>query len=337
MENTPEKYAGFVRFGILVVAATYFGYAAYYAASGMRDAIGMFTNQFLYTSLSQNSWWWMVLFYGSEGLSGSISIISRAIAGVFAFHAALLFWRKKDTAMPTIRKSARAALLLETVFFLALIPSIIAATAYNLTGENLFYFGHTPGILVIYGTLIPILAIVLVVPPLLIKLRAVIKQEASQQEIVKWICLTGVAYLFVVFWFNYSMLWLGETVPYIECLCGVGIKLCFAALVNLLSFSLTVFGLLALAIVTLITTLPAIKKQVIQLNLSRIGAIMVAFGSYFIVNLFYYYLTGGYSAHPSVWYEVISPLHNPHLWTISLAFLGVPVLLYGRTGKQKVG
>jgi hypothetical protein len=336
MENTPEKYAGFVRFGILVVAATYFGYAAYYAASGMRDAIGMFTNQFLYTSLSQNSWWWMVLFYGSEGLSGSISIISRAIAGVFAFHAALLFWRKKDTAMPTIRKSARAALLLETVFFLALIPSIIAATAYNLTGENLFYFGHTPGILVVYGTLIPILAIVLVVPPLLIKLRAVIKQEASQQEIVKWICLTGVAYLFVVFWFNYSMLWLGETVPYSNVYVEWGSSFVLQP-ANLLSFSLTIFGLLALAIVTLITTLPAIKKKAIQLNLSRIGAIMVAFGGYFIVSLVYYYLTGGYSAHPSVWYEVISPLHNPHLWTISLAFLGVPVLLYGRAGKPKVG
>jgi hypothetical protein len=329
-----EKYAGSLRFWVLIVVATYFAYAVYFAASGMRDSIGMISNQYIYTSLSQNSWWWMVLFYGSEGVSGSISIISRAIAGAFAFYAAFLFWRKKDTAMPTIRKSASAALLLEAIFFLALIPSIIAAIAYNLTSENFFYFGHTPGLLLIYGTLIPILAIVLVVPPLLFKLRAIIKQEASQQEIVKWACLTGVAYLFVVFWFTYCMFWLGETVPYPRVYEQWGLSFVLQP-ANLLSFSLTVFGLLALAIATLITTLPAIKKQLIQPNLTHIGAILVAFGGYFIFNLFYYYLTGGYPAHPSVWYEVISPLHNPNLWTIALAFLGVPVLIYSKTEKRK--
>jgi hypothetical protein len=332
MELPSEKYAAFVRFGILVVAATFFGYATYYAASGMRDGIAMFTNQYLYNSLSQNSWWWMVLFYGSEGVSGSVSIISRAVAGAFATYAAFLFWRKKDTAVPAIRRSARAALLFEALFFLALIPSIIAAVAYNLTSENLFYFGHTPGLLVLYGTLIPILAIVLVIPPLLFKLRAVIKQETSQQEVIKWTCITGTAYLFVVFWFNYSMLWLGETVPYSRVYEEWGLSFVMQP-ANLLSFTLTVFGLLTLAVVTLLTTLPAIRKQASQPSFTRIGIILLAFSGYFIVNLFYYYLTGGYSAHPSVWYEVISPLHNPHLWTIALAFLGVIVLLYARARK----
>jgi hypothetical protein len=335
MEEATEKYAGFVRFGILVVAATYLGYCAFYAASGMRDGIAMLTNQYLYNSLSQNSWWWKFLFYGSEGVSGAISIISRAVAGAFATYAAFLFWRKKDTAMAAIRKNAGAALLLEAVFFLSLIPSIIAAVAYNSTNENLFYFGHTPGLLVLYGTLIPILTIVLTVPPLLLKLRAAIKQELSQQEILKWICLTAVAYLFVVFWFNYSMLWLGETVPYSQVYVEWGLSFVMQP-PNFLSFSLTVFGLFALALVTLVTTLPAIKKKAFQPNFTRIGTILVAFGSYFIVNLFYYYLTGGYSAHPSVWYEVISPLHNPHLWTIALAFLGIPVLLYAKVLRSRI-
>ncbi len=335
MERTTEKYASFVRLGILVVASTYLGYCAFYAASGMRDGIAMLTNQYLYNSLSQNSWWWKFLFYGSEGVSGAISIISRAVAGAFATYAAFLFWRKKNATMPAIRKNARAALLLEAVFFLALIPSIFAAVAYNLTSENLFYFGHTPGLLVLYGTFIPILTIVLVIPPLLFKLRAIIKQEAPQQELLKWISLTGVAYLFVVFWFNYSMLWLGETVPYSKVYEEWGLSFVMQP-ANFLSFSLTVFGLLSLAIVTLLTTLPAIKKQVFRPNFTRIGIVLVAFGGYFIVNLFYYYLTGGYSAHPSVWYEVISPLHNPHLWTIALAFLGIPVLLYARAAKTRI-
>ena len=98
-----EKYADSVRFWILVVVATYFAYAVYYAASGMRDSLGMLSNQFIYTSLSSNPWWWMILFYGSEGLSGSISIISRAVAGAFAVYAAFLFWRK----LPSIRNEIR--------------------------------------------------------------------------------------------------------------------------------------------------------------------------------------------------------------------------------------
>jgi magnesium-transporting ATPase (P-type) len=329
-----EKYAGSLRFWVLIVVAVYFAYGVYFAASGMRDSISMLSNQQLYTSLAQNPWWWMVLFYGSEGLTGSISIISRAVAGAFAFYAAFLYWRKKDAATPTIRKSASTALLFEAIFFLALIPSIIAAVTYNLTSEKLFYFGHTPEMLLIYGTVLPILAIVLVVPPLLLKLRAAIKHEASQQEIVKWACLTAVAYLFVVFWFTYCMFWMGETVPYPGAYPQWGLNFVLQP-ANLLSFSLTVFGLLAIATAALITTLPAIKKQTTQLNLTRIGIIMIAFGGYFIFNVFYYYLTGGYPANPSVWYEVIGPLHNPNLWTIALAALGVPVLIHGKTEKRK--
>ncbi|HMK94608.1 MAG TPA: hypothetical protein VK536_04315 [Candidatus Limnocylindrales bacterium] len=333
MAKRLEKYAGSLRFWVLIVACTYFAYSVYYAASGMRDSIGMLTNQYIYTSLVHNPWWWLVLFYGSEGVSGSIAILSRAVAGVFAVYAAFLFWRKKDDNAPALRKSAGWALLLENVFFLALIPSVIAAAAYNSTTQNLFYFGHTPGILIIYGTLIPCLAVVLVVPPLLFKLRAVVKNAASNQEVVKWACLTGVGYLFIVFWFTYTMLWAGETVPYTRVYEQWGLSFLLQP-ANFVSFCLTVFGLLALAIATLIITLPAIKKREIEPNLTYVGAILVAFASYFIFNLFYYYLTGTYSAHPSVWYEVIGPLHNPNLWAVALILLGVPLMVYGKIKKE---
>ena len=236
--------------------------------------------------------------------------------------------------MPTIRKSASAALLFEAIFFLALIPSIIAAVTYNLSSENLFYFGHTPELLLLYCTVLPILAIVLVVPPLLLKLRATIKQEAPQQETVKWASSTAVAYMLVVFWFTYCMFWMGETVPYSGVYPRWGLDFVLQP-ANLLSFSLTVFGLLALTIAALKTTLPAITKQTTKLNLTRVGVILIAFGGYFIFNVFYYYLTGGYHANPSVWYEVIGPLHNPNLWTIALAFLGVVVLIHSKANEGK--
>ena len=322
-----EKYGSSLRFWILIVAATYFAYAVYYAVSGMRDSIGMISNQYIYSSLSANPWWWMVMFYGSEGVAGSVAIIIRAFAGVFAVYAAFLFWRRKDEALPAVRKSARMALLLETVFFLSLIPSIITAIAYNLTSQNLFYFGHTPGILLLDITVIPCVAIVFVVPPLLLKLRASIKNDSPKEEIIKWTALTSLGYLFVVFWFNYLMSWIGTLATYPGEQYGMSFLLKPA---NLLSFTVTVFGLFALSLIALAWAVPAIKKQPTKLNLTGIGAVLTAFGSYFLFSILYFYLTGGYAAHPSVWYEIIGPTHNPDLWGIAFIFLGIPLLIYGK-------
>jgi hypothetical protein len=46
-----EKYVGSLRFWVLIVVAVYFVYGVYFAASGMRDSIGMLSNQYIYTSL----------------------------------------------------------------------------------------------------------------------------------------------------------------------------------------------------------------------------------------------------------------------------------------------
>jgi hypothetical protein len=278
----------------------------------------------------------MVLFYSSEGVAGSVAIVVRAVSGAFAVYGAYLFWRKKDTSMPNLRKSLSAFLLLEAVFFLTLIASVVAAAAYNIANDpSLFYFGHTPEALLLYVTLIPCLAIVIVVPPLLLKLRASINHKVSVQEIAKWASLTGVGYLFVIFWFNFSMMWTGITVPYTRVYEQYGLDFVLQP-ANLLSFVLTLFGLLAVAVTGLVTTLPLIRKRFTlpKPNLTWVGLVLVGLGGYFVITTFYYYLTGGYSAHPSVWYEVIGPLHNPNLWVISLVFLGIPLIINGRIKKE---
>jgi hypothetical protein len=323
------RHAGSLRFWIFVVVCTYLGYAIYFAVYGLTFSIGLISDTYVYNLVSKNPWWWAVLYYGSEGVSGSVGLVLRAVGGVFAVYAAYLFWRKKDTALPLIRRKAGTALLLETGFHLALIPSIIAAFAYYASTEYLFYFDHTPGLLLLYGTAIPCLAIVLTLPPLLLKLRATITRGASNQEIIKWSCLTGIAYLFAAFWFNYSMLWAGVMVPYPKAQIQYGLSFLLEP-ANLASFAATVFGLFLIATLGLLFTFPAIKKQSTKLNLRRIGAVIAAFGGYFIFTTIIYYLTGGYEAHPSVWYEIIGPLHNPNLWCIAFVFLGLAVLVRNR-------
>ena len=234
-----QKYVGSIRFWILIVTAIYLAYALYFAFYGLNFSIDLMTNQYVYNLVSRDPWWWGILYYGSEGIAGSVAIVNRAFAGIFAFQAAYLFWRNKPESSVTLRKRAERALLLEAGFFLALIPSIIAAFAYNLSNEYLFYFDHTPEPILLYGTAIPCLAIVLGVVPFLLKLRATIINESSREDIIKWAGLTGAAYLFFVFWFNYSMLWAATMVPYERIQYGLDF---LSKPINFFSFSLTVFG-----------------------------------------------------------------------------------------------
>ena len=330
-----EKYAGSIRFWILVLVSVYFEYALYFAVYGLQFSLQLTSDHYVYGLVTKNPWWWILLYYGSEGVAGSVAIVLRAVGGFFAFYAAFLWWRKKDDAYPSIRKNASRALLLEAGFFLALIPSIIAAFAYNLTREYLFYFDHTPERILLFGTAIPCLAVVLVVPPLLLKLRAKIKNKENTQEIIKWSALTCIAYLFVVFWFNYGMLWAATMVPYPRAYEVYGLDFLLQP-TNFLSFTITVFGLLALALIAIAVALPAIKKQPQKINLAYIGMVMVAFGSYFFFNTLYYYLTGSYEAHPSVWYEVIGPLHNPNLWGLAFILVGVPLIIKSKIRHRKL-
>jgi hypothetical protein len=332
MGNRLEKREGSIEFWIFIVVCTYLGYAIYFAVYGLNFSLATATNQYVYDMVSQNPWWWAILYYGSEGVSGTVGLILRAAAGIFALQAAYLYWRKKDTVQPQIRQKAGTALLLETGFFLAMIPSVIAAFAYNVSTEYLYYFDHTPGPLLLYGTAIPCLAMVLTIPPLLLKLRAKITHDALTQEIIKWTSLTATAYLFVVFWFNYTMLWAAAMVPYPHAQVQYGLNFLLEP-ANLLSFTVTAIGLLLTATLALLFTLPAIKKQPNKPNLTSIGAVITALGAYFVFTTISYYLTGGYQAHPSVWYEVIGPLHNPNLWCIASILLGIAIIAHSKTKK----
>ena len=156
----------------------------------------------------------------------------------------------------------------------------------------------------------------------------------NKQEIIKWTCLTGIAYLFVVFWINYTMSWAGVLVPYTRAQQQYGLDFLLLP-TNFVSFVVTVFGLLSIAVLGLKFMLPAIKKKSTALNLKHISAVIIALGSYFTFNVILYYITGGYNTNPSVWYEVIGPLHNPYFWCLSFLFLGVAIMTQFKTKKNK--
>ncbi len=110
MGKTLEKYAGSIRFWILIVAAVYLGYALYFAVYGLNFSLDLTHNLYVYNALTKNPWWWIGLYYGSEGVAGSVAIVLRAFAGIFAFYAAFMYWRKGNAALSTVKKNAVRAL-----------------------------------------------------------------------------------------------------------------------------------------------------------------------------------------------------------------------------------
>jgi hypothetical protein len=327
-----ERYLGAVSFWIFVVVCAYFLYALYFFVYGLNFSIGLISDYYVYDLVSENPWWWGILYYGSEGVMACVANFFRVIVGCFALYSSFLFWRKKELSFSLIKGKVSNALLFEAWYYFSLGLSVVASFVYFFSTENLYYFDHTPGLIFVLVAGIPLLPMIFIVSPFLLKLRSKIIGDGGSKEIIKWGCLSSISYLFVVFWFNYSMSWAGVLVPYMRSQQQYGMSFLLEPF-NLVSFVVTIFGLFLIGIFGLLFTLPAIRKKSFKLKSKRIGFVILALGSYFLFNTLFYYLTGGYEAHPSVWYEMIGPLHNPNFWCLSFFFLGLSVLVHSDTSK----
>ena len=127
MGTLRERCTNSMAFWTLVVIFFYFVYALYFAIYGLQFSLQLTHDQYVYNLVSRDPWWWQILYYGSEGVAGSVAIILRAFAGLFALKAAFTYWNRGSNSMPAVRKNAVRAIALEAGFFLALIPSVIAA------------------------------------------------------------------------------------------------------------------------------------------------------------------------------------------------------------------
>lgn len=322
-----------IKVSVLAVVAVFFALALYWATIAVIDSLGYISDAYTFQQLSAGPLWWMIVYYSGEGVIYTIGLCIRAAGSFFALFATVLFFTKKQSALPQVKRYVGVALLLEAVYFLSLIPSSYTPFSYFFAGGNLYYFGHTPGLIMLYVAAIPSLEIITVIPAALLKLRSKIIHNTSSQDIIKWSCIAAFAYLVIVFWFSYSMAWLGNMVPFGRAQGQYGWAFLLVP-VNFASFIVTVVGLFLICLLTLKFIFPALRGKPEGISPSGIGAVMIAFGGYFVFSLLYYYLTGGYPPHPNVWYEMIGPLHNVNLWCLSLLFPGIAILLSIRKNKK---
>lgn len=307
---------------VFVVVLAYFIASLYWVVQSFLWLPEITLKYSIYSSLLKESWW-IALFYSSE-LGGVFCTSSRFIAGVFALYSAFSFLRSGKLSTPRVKNNVCRALVFEAGYYLALIPSVILGFVYPLFAEKLWYFDSPPWMPILLVSGVACLFMALVISPALLRLRSRIAKDFPREEIVKWVCITGVSYLFVVFWLNYTLFWIATAVPWVE-RAQPGISILFEP-TNFFSFIATVVGLLAIAILALISTLPAIRKSG-TVSLKRIGAVMVAFGCYFILVSALYFIAGGYSGRPTVWHEMVVP-HNPDLWCLTFLPLGAWLFCY---------
>jgi len=280
--------------------------------------------------------WWLVTYYSSD-LGLSIGIFMRWLAGVLALYTAFLFLKGGENSFSKIKGKVGIAVLLEGTYILTYGPSAFLGFVYPFAvAHNLWYFEPTPPwIIVFLVNGLACLAMVVAIAPPIFKLGAgLLRGSLNRSEIIRWSCITCVAYIFAMFWWNYTMAWFATLVrwperaqPGIEILCSP-----MAAI----SFLATTLGLLFIALYALKGVMPAVKGSPEEVDRKKLGYTMLFFSAYFILMLMLYFAAGGYYAQPTTWMEIIGP-HNPDLWCMSLILPGIRTLTYARAGPDSNG
>lgn len=312
-----------VKLLVLIAAAAFFVWCSYWFIVSVRATAQLIGERTFFVEQTKVEWW-TIIFYATE-VTPSAGIIFRWLASILALYSALIFAKKGIDSAPAIKRTVGAALFLEGANYLTMIPVVASGFTYPFI-EGLWYYGETPGIVVFLLNGLATLAMVALIPPFVFKLGSKVVHGSPKGEIIKWSCFTGAVYLFV-FWFAYTTSWMASLVPW-NVRAQPGLEILLNPL-DLASFLLTVFFLLIIMLYGWKILISAAKKQTPP-NPKKVGFILVGLGVYFAAIQIIFFLMGGYHAHPTVWMEILGPVHNPDIWCIALIPLGLYMILFSR-------
>ena len=163
---------------------------------------------------------------------------------------------------------------------------------------------------------IPLLIESIVIPAVLFKLSHELEPNKPVKGAIKWGLIAGTVYI-LVFWLTSTAIWVSTVLRQ-------GIQYLTSYPENLLSFTLTSFGLLALTIFTAYFAKKSIgTENVEKLDIRTIGGIVTALGLFYLWN----YLTWIFFGRDETWsYWYLWFLGNLNLWLLSLPMVGLPLL-----------
>lgn len=309
-----ERFYSPLKIGIFIVALAYFLFA-------LHDA---FTLSWIgeWNRIGGGSFSFEIYF---EDIVGFVSALVRFTAGIVAFGAVAYYFAKKNLTKASVFKVLRWVLVLEAIYWvMAFLP-----TGY-FEVRDLFFSRATHQMTLTFllrtFTLntVPVLVESIALPIVLFILAYKMSPQKPLKGAISWGMIAGTLYIFLY--------WLLNTTIWISTMQVKGTAYVTSHPENLLNFILAAFGLLALGFYSAAFTVKSRRAETMQeLNLKIVGAVILAFGLYFLWNYLTWVFLGGWSS----WYAWFLG-HNEDLWILSLPMLGIPLLFLDRP-QEKAG
>jgi len=287
-----NKSSWTIRIGLFLLALAWFSFTFY-----------EFTNGILHNAHPNRAapiWTWLL----RQETGGCLGLALRTAGGLTAVITALFYLVKRDLSEPECLMALRLVVIFEASYWLSFLFSISPNALSRLTSMTI-------------ENDIPVAVQSIALPIVLAILFFNLTPKKAATSGIKWGLISGTVYIFV-FWLNNAGNWIAAVMVK-----GVDYISLYPA--NLFSFTLTVIGMLLLALYTAYFSKKSIgKRDFTQLNLRTVGVIMTTFGLYFdVIYVLYLFLgpVGGWG----LWYAWFTG-HNLDLWLLALPMAGLPFL-----------
>jgi hypothetical protein len=304
---TKPNFYSHLKIGFLIAAVAYFLFTFH----------GLFTLSWVGEWEAFDGSLRLIIF--AEDISAAIGVAARLGASAIALGAVILYFARRGLPTNRLKKLFRLVLIGEALYWLGLLTTAVLSLTSSFGITIWRVNGHISTIpmftsLLIYE--IPLLIESIVIPTVLFKLSHEIAPNKPMKGAIKWGLLTGTVYI-LVFWLTSTAMWVSTVLRQ-------GTQYLTSYPENLLSFTLTAFGLLALAIFTTYFAKKSIGTEKLEkLDIRRIGSIITALGLLYLSN----YLVWLFFGRDETWsYWYLWFLGNLNLWLLSLPMVGLPLL-----------
>ena len=253
-----------------------------------------------------------------EDVMAFVCLVFRFAASIIALAAVIYYFAKKSISKQATYRILRVVVIFEAIYWLGL-----AATTY-FTVVGFARTVATQPIAVVLQSLaigvIPSVVEAIILPIVLFILAYKLSPNKPLNGVIRWAIISGIFYV-LSFWLVYSSIWIGVVQQ-------KGVEYLTARPENILSFALTLGGLVALAIYMTYFAIKSRRAQTFgDLKVGTLGVIILALGMYFLWNYLSWAILAGNQWND--WYAMFLG-HNLDLWMLSLVLVGLPLLFYRR-------
>jgi len=259
-----------------------------------------------------------------EDVTAAVGVVFRFAAGIIAVVAVLYYFTKGLPSTAKLYNILKIIIVFEAIYWFGLIATAAVEVHSLITSPF-----HSSIINLLTSMMTGTIPAVVesVAFPIVLLILAFKLNPNKPSATLKWTLITG-TFLIFVFWLTNTSIWISIW----RFRAGIGVT---NYPVNTVSFILTVFGLLALAISSVGFTVVSLRsKPQPKLNLKAAGVFITAFGMYFLWNYLTWIFFGGNYLW-SNWYAWFLG-HNLDLWMLSLPLLGLPMLFSNRDSQENL-